>query len=267
MTDKDDIFDDGFLDDVASEPMDKEIGSTHQECSVVDETKSEERDDIRMPKLIGDDYPDAYVDVVNRFLEIYQTLPKINYDEIHKEVANLNVDSKPTPTLQLINLKLQKIQGSKDRLSEIYQEIVRCYTFKKRAVNILSDAWSKFADGSSQDKRKSDSSFRLSEFHADLAQIEALYNVCDHILRNLDSQSHAISRQITIIQSQLKLFDMGRGALPDFDFNQYSLNDGFDSLGDSSVGNDGLIEIDSSKDEVKNTVDPQISLPPDELSF
>ena len=209
-----------------------------------------------LPQLVGTDFPEGYKAVVDRFLKLYANLPRIDYNDLHAEISDLNVDSSPTPTLQLINLKLQKIQASKDRLAEIYQQVIRCYTFKKRAVNILSEASSKFTEGKNQDKRQAESSFRLCEFHADLAQVEALYNVCEHVLRNLDSQSHAISRQITIIQSELKLFEMGRSSLPDFDFNKKSLNEGFESLGDST---------DSS--DISNEIDPKESQKAEEMSF
>jgi hypothetical protein len=59
---------------------------------------------------------------------------------------------------------------------------------------------------------------------------------CEHVLKNLDSNSNALSRQITIIQSQLKIFDIGRGALPDFDFNKSSFNDAFESVGSPISG-------------------------------
>lgn len=228
----DDIFDDElFTEETTNTPKTNIVESDSSPNNVDTEFDMAENDNSGLPLLVGDNYPNGFKEVVNRFLKIYATLPRINYDDIHEEVAQLNVESNPTPTLQLINVKLQKVQAAKDRLSEIHQMVVRCYTFKKRAVGILTEAWGKFADGSSQDKRKADCAFRLSDFNLDLAQIEALNNVCDNVLRNLDSQSNAISRQITIIQSELKMFDMGRGSLPDFDFNKGSLNDGFDSIG------------------------------------
>jgi hypothetical protein len=234
----DDIF--TFSDDnVKKSDESIEKKEINEEVVVVD------MPDNNLPKIIGE-VPKEYKDMVDRFIDMYQDLPLINYNDLYSELADLNVDSRPTPTLQLINLKLQKVQASKDRLAEIFQEVIRCYTFKKRAVNILSESWNKFAEGTSADKRKSDSSFKLSEFHADLAKIESLYNVCEHILRNLDSQSNSISRQITIIQSQLKMFDMGRGSLPDFDFNQSSLNEGFESLGDN-IESKNIVDFDESQ--------------------
>jgi len=262
-----DIFDDDFFSDKKTISATKESAEDLElnKADIVesvgngfDKVENSSSDDL--PILVGDNYPDGFKDVVKRFLKIYSTLPKINYDDIHEEVANLNVESNPTPTLQLINLKLQKVQASKDRLSEIHQMVVRCYTFKKRAVSILTEAWGKFADGSSQDKRKADCAFRLSDFNMDLAQIEALNNVCDNVLRNLDSQSNAISRQITIIQSELKMFDMGRGSLPDFDFNKGSLHDGFESIGNP-------VDKEDKDDEEKNVEDGNASIEAEELSF
>jgi hypothetical protein len=170
----------------------------------------------------------------------------------------LNVDSSPTPTLQLINLKLQKIQAYKERLQEIYDKVGRCYSIKKRAVSILTDAWGHFADGKSADKRKSEAAYRLSDFHLDFAQVEALNHSCTHVLDNLDAQSMLISRQITVIQSQLKMFDMGRGSLPDFDFNKSSLNEGFETSLGTPV---------AESDETSNEIDGSASLDAEELSF
>jgi hypothetical protein len=258
MLENDDILGDEFFD------KEDDVGDGDSPSSDSTEETPEEIDD-GLPHLVGTDYPTSYKEVIDRFLAIYSTLPRIVYDEVHAEIGQLNIDSSPTPTLQLINLKLQKIQASKDRLGEIYQDIIRCYTFKKRAVNIMTEAWGKFAEGSSQDKRKSDSAFRLSAFHMDLAQIESLYHACDHILRNLDSQSNAISRQITIIQSQLKMFDIGRGALPDFDFNKHSLNEGFESLGDSKENSVGeVVEVEG---DTSTEVDASESKSAEELSF
>ncbi|MFA7219428.1 MAG: hypothetical protein WC119_02910 [Synergistaceae bacterium] len=262
--DKDNTLDDLFDMDGFDDPSEKsEEVSTGINNDVNEAKKSVMDGRSRFPKLIGpeSDYPASYRQVVDRFIALYAKLPIINYDELHKEISNLNVESKPTSTLQLINVRLQEIQGAKDRLAEIYQEVVRCYTIKKRAVNILTEAWNKFADGSSADKRKSDSAFRLSDFHADLAEVEALNIACDHSLKNLDSQSNAISRQITIIQSELKLFDIGRGSLPDFDFNKGSLNEGFESLGDFP-SND--IDVQKDTDGIGEKV---INATTEELSF
>ncbi len=249
MSTDNDIIGDEFFESVVSDKTD----SKNLDIDVVDVVEENILSTVNiasdLPKLIGDNYPVEYQLIVKRLLDLYSDLPRLNYNELHSEVEKLNADSTPTPTLPLINLKLQSIQAHKDRLAEIYQKVVRCYTFKKRVVNILSEAWGKFADGSSADKRKADCAFRLSDFYIDLAQIESLHFACEHALRNLDSASNAISRQITIIQSELKIFDIGRGALPDFDFNKSSLNDSFESLGvDLRANSDIAIDPAESKE-------------------
>jgi len=168
------LFD--FLDDNLKK--DEESPKVVEATGIIADKNTTE-DKVRVfPKMVGKDCPNEYQNVVDRFLTLYAKLPDIDYDQLHEEIAELNVKSKPTSTLQLINVRLQEIQGAKDRLSEISQKVIRCHTIKKRAVNILSDAWNKFADGSSADKRKSDSAFRLSDFHADLSEVEALNNAC-----------------------------------------------------------------------------------------
>lgn len=242
----DDLLDDDLFKEAEPSP------STAQNEGFADPSHPSEASRSDLPSVMGTvgEIPDDFKAVADRVLAMYASLPELDYDSLYEEISELNVGSEPTPTLQLINLKLQRVQASKDRLSSICEDVIRCHTFKKRAVNILSDSWNRFATGSSADKRKADSSYRMSEFQIDLAQLEALNNVCEHIGKNLDSQHNAISRQITIIQSQLKMFDMGRGALPDFDFNKSALNEGFESFDEPIKENKSenqSKQIDSSK--------------------
>lgn len=174
--------------------------------------------DSTQPKLMGVDYPRAYVDMVERVLNHYRSLPVLDYDKIYKELSQLSVNSCPTPTLQVINQELQKVQAAKERVSEILTDILRCFTLKKRTVDILREAWGNYSSEKSADKRKGDAVFRLSDFDMDFAQVESAIKVASHVCRNLDSLQENLSRRITIFQLQLKLHDMGRNALPDFEF-------------------------------------------------
>jgi len=176
--------------------------------------------DFVIPILMGNDYPESYQEVVDRMLFQYKYLPELDYDAIYTELKVLSIKSCPTPTLQVINLEFEKVQAAKDRLSEIFIGLLRCHSFKKRAVDILRDSWSRFSKESSADKRKGDAAYRLSDFERDFAQTDACLKSCLHILRNLDSLSDTLSRRVTVIQLQLKLHDIGRGALPDFDFEK-----------------------------------------------
>ena len=245
MPNDDDILGDDFFE---STMEDDDKSSTSTEDPEI-EAAAELEYPSNFPKLVGTNFTTEFKDIVSRFLMVYEGLPRLDYNQLHEEVAGLAVPSRPTPTLQLINLQLQKVQANKDRLAEIYVDVVRSFAVKKRLVNVLNEAYGKFAEGKSADKRKSDCAFRISDFHRDFAETEGLYVACEHVLKTLDSAGNTLSRQITIIQSQLKLFDMGRGSLPDFDFNNSSLNEGFESLGDNfaSASEQSAIVVDESE--------------------
>jgi hypothetical protein len=199
--------------------------------------------DIDNPSIVGDGIPIEYETIVNRIKETYSSLPILDYDELYKELAELSVKSCPTPTLQVLNVEIQKVQGAKDRLSEIFVNVLRTYTFKKRAVDILRDSWAKYANDKSADKRKADAISKTSLFEIDFGRTESMLKVCTHILRNLDSLHDSLSRRITVMQLQLKLHDIGRGALPDFDFDK---GDKDEDVFETIVGN-GKSPVDSSK--------------------
>jgi len=170
--------------------------------------------------LLGEDYPEQYISMVKRILFQYKLLPKIEYDSIYKEISDLSIKSCPTPTLQVLNDELQKVQAAKDRLSEILIDVIRCYNFKKRAVDILKDAWGKFTSEKNTEGRKGDATFRLGNFLIDFAEIEALSKACDHVFKNLDGLHDNLSRRITIWQLILKVNDPSRTSLPDYDYNR-----------------------------------------------
>jgi len=191
-----------------------------------------------IPQLRGEDFADAYVAMVKRIQNQYCLLPKLNHDEIYAELRDLSVKCCPTPTLQSLNEEIQKVQAAKDRLAEIYADVVRNYSLKKRAVDVMRDSWGKFTDEKNADKRKGDSIFRLSNFEIDFARTEALLKVASHIVKNLDSLHDGLSRRITIYQLLLKLHDVGRGGLPDFDFDKT-----FSAESDDDKENTGEIDL------------------------
>ena len=195
------------------------------------EAKVEELDSL--PNVIGEGYPPDYLKAVERIKIRYAQLPKLNYNDIYQEVAELSVRSSPTPTLQVLNDEIQKVQAAKDRLAEILISVIQCYNFKKRAVDILKDSWGKFSEEKNAEGRKGDATFRLSDFLTDFADTEALSKTCDHILRNLDSLHDSLSRRITIWQLTIKLRDIGRGGMPDHDFDRSCSDNGTDLFKDN----------------------------------
>ena len=171
--------------------------------------------DIGLPRLVGDGYSPDFLSMVERVYDTYKILPNLEYDKLYRELADLSITSSPTPTLQILNDEIQKVQASKDRLSEIMVKVLECHNIKKRLVDILVTAWGKFSLEKNAEGRKGDGLFRLSDFSIDFAKVESLLKVCTHVLKNLDSFHDSLSRRITINQLLLKMNDMGRGALPD----------------------------------------------------
>jgi len=161
---------------------------------------------------------------VDRILVQYENLPKLEYAKLYKEISDLSIKACPTPSLQVLNQEFEKIQAAKDRLSEIFVEVIKCHTFKKRAVDILKDTWGRFSQAKSADSRKSEACYIVSDFEKEYALTESLYKVCDHVFKILDGSHDTLSRKVTIIQTTLKMHDMGRGALPDFDFKRFNVN-------------------------------------------
>jgi hypothetical protein len=174
-----------------------------------------------LPKLMKfDNLPVDFENVVKRILLQYDSLPVLNYNELYAELAELSVKSCPTPTLDILNRELCNVQAAKDRLSEIFINVLRNYTFKKRAVDILTEAWGNFSNGKSADKRKSEAVYLISDFDMDFAETDALFRAISVVIKNLDSIHESLSRRITIIQVQLKMQDVGRSSLPDFSFDK-----------------------------------------------
>ena len=221
--DFDDILSGEFFPGIASQ--DTPVAAPSDSLQKSDEEKSSDDGDRlppvgTFPALRGEEFPAEYLKMVNRIRLQYDNLPVLDYDAIYKKISDLSIKSCPTPTLQILNDEIQKVQGAKDRLSEIFVDTLKCHTLKKRVVDILVDSWGKFTTEKNADGRKGDASFRLSDFLVDFAIVEGLLKACTHILRNLDSLHDSLSRRITIVQLTMKLHDVGRGALPDFDFDR-----------------------------------------------
>lgn len=181
------------------------------------------------PKLIGDSAHPHFIALVERVREQYARLPSLSYEEVYQELSELTIKACPTPTLQVINQELQKSQSAKDRVTELDIQITQCLMLKDRAVDILREAWNKFCDEKSADKRKGDGQYRLANFELDLAKTESLAKACKYVMMNLVSLQDTLSRRITNIQLQIKLMDVGRSSLPDFDFSKKSMDISIDT--------------------------------------
>lgn len=202
------------------------------------------------PDIIGEISSPSFASLVAKVRDQYCRLPRLNYADVYSELADLTVPACPTPTLQVINQELQKSQAAKDRVTELDIQMTQCVMLKDRAVDILKEAWNKFSDEKSADKRKGEALHILANFEMDLAKTESLAKACKYVMMNLVSLQDTLSRRITNIQLQIKLMDVGRSALPDFDFSKKSMDIQIDSQDNSlspEVREDGTIPAKESE--------------------
>ena len=178
-----------------------------------------------IPRIFGGPVPSEYGEVVDRWLSVYDRLPQIDFDAVYKELGLLSINSVKTPTLQHLNEQLQKVQASKDRLAEIMKDVLLAHTIKKRAVDVLKDAWGRFTTERNTEGRRGDSVLRVSDFERDFAEVDGILKSCNHILNNLDSLHENLSRRVSIIQLEVKIHDMGRGGNVEFNYNRINPED------------------------------------------
>jgi len=200
-----------------------------------------------LPQPLGDNLPVEFSSMISKVHAMYRMFPEIDQEAMYEELLNLSVKTISTPTLQLVNQELQKVQAVKERLAEIMISLVRVHTFKKRQVDILKESWIHFSTEKSADKRKADSVYRLSEFESDFLAIDALWKTANHILQNLSSTQEILSRRITIFNIEAKVYENGRHGIPDYEFRGASLNDEIGSpieIDDSDNQSDGPLEAD-----------------------
>jgi len=249
-----DVTDD-FLNDLGDTEFLKGKSEETQPAKVIQEEKEEKvvseaieaipqaETTDSSPDLMGTDFPAEYIKMVDMAKAQYRLLPSLNYDAIYREIAELSVKSSPTPTLEVLNDELYKVQAAKDRLAEILIDVIKCYNWKKRIVDVLKDAWGKFTLEKNTEGRKGDATFRLSHFLTDFARTEALTKTCDHIFKNLDALQDNLSRRITIWQLILKVRE-GRMSLPDYDFGKDA----------DSAKTDGLFDDKNEKEDEEGGV-------------
>jgi hypothetical protein len=200
--------------------IDDLLGTNDETITKVPNSTNNEEDFDKdgLPNLKGKDFPPEFLKIVEQVKSQYKCLKKIDYDALYKELSDLSIKSSLTPTLQVLNDEIQKIQAAKDRLAEISIDVIRVYHFKNRIVDFLQESWGKFTTEKNAEGRKGDAVFRLSSFIIDFTSVEALYRVCLNILKNLDSAHESLSRRISIWQLTLKIQDVGRGSIDSPDF-------------------------------------------------
>lgn len=148
---------------------------------------------------------------------LLKTLPKINRAALREEMSNMEVETFETPTTFDINSGLAKCTGYRDRLTEILTLATREYKLRKRVIDMLFDATNVVSKQSSADKRKGEATLKYALQLLQLEASETFMKEVEQILGNIRSISETISRQGSIIQSQISLGEY-RKVIPNDNF-------------------------------------------------
>ena len=148
--------------------------------------------------------------------EMLQTLPKLKRNELRKEMEEMEVPTSQAPTTFDINRGLSISQGYKDRLTEIHTMATREYKLRKRCVEMLFDANNIVSKASSADKRKGEATMKYPMMLIQMEASETFMKEVEQVLANIKSASDTISRQGSMIQSQIQLGEYRKKNPEDF---------------------------------------------------
>ena len=102
---------------------------------------------------------------------------------------------------------MARVQGFKDRATEILSDLTENYLIFKRAVETLTKGWMRFSVEKSSEKREGEALLKLSNFSMASSDAEYYYRHALGIVKNLESQLESLSRQISCVQIAAKIHD------------------------------------------------------------
>lgn len=150
--------------------------------------------------------------------EMLNTLPRLDRNAIRQEMVDMEVPMFQTPTTFDINKGLAISQGYKDRLVEILSLATREYRLRKRCLEMLFDAVNVLSKASSSDKRKGEATMKYPILMLQTEAAETFVKEVEQFLLNIRNASESISRQGSLIQSQINLGEY-RKRMPDMTSN------------------------------------------------
>lgn len=178
--------------------------------------------DGKLPNVEQISNASDYNKLVDRATAILSGLKQLDYASLKEELRQLNFTMSENPSLQQLNMEIQKIQASKDRITEIMMDATNDYIMKQRVCDVLVEGWQKFSSEGSADKRKADSAVTFSQYIFMAAEAESFYKVVINVMKNLDYKHESASRRVTCFHLSLKLRDIARGT-PDSDYSMMGM--------------------------------------------
>lgn len=219
------------------------LTSTPDTLPVIDDTEAVRlatENPEELPELLPmEGVPAEYIEMTKRILKQYAKLPVIDYKHFYAELTKLIVPSGPTPTMDVFNAEYHAVQAACERISEMFNIVLENYTFKKWALGQLQDAWGQFSQGKSAEKRKGEAAFLTTEFGMDFSRCDNLFKTIGSHIKMLEKHHASLVERVKVIQVQLKVGDVGRGNMPDMNFDKHGSEALNEMLNKTDVKNDG----------------------------
>lgn len=147
----------------------------------------------------------SMTDIENISNNIIKSLPILDRNKLREEIQNMIVNIPETPTTFDINQGLALSQAYRDRLTEIYVDIMKEVKIRKRCLEMLFDANNLISKASSADKRKGEATLKYPMQILQLESADAFLKEVEQILNNMKSTFDTFSRAGSILALQVQL--------------------------------------------------------------
>ena len=147
----------------------------------------------------------SMADIENISNNIIKSLPVLDRNKLREEMQNMIVNIPETPTTFDINQGLALSQAYRDRLTEIYIDIMKEVKIRKRCLEMLFDANNLISKASSADKRKGEATLKYPMQILQFESADAFLKEVEQILNNMKSTFDTFSRAGSILALQVQL--------------------------------------------------------------
>lgn len=147
----------------------------------------------------------SMTDIENISNNIIKSLPILDRNKLREEIQNMIVNIPETPTTFDINQGLALSQAYRDRLTEIYVDIMKEVKIRKRCLEMLFDANNLISKASSADKRKGEATLKYPMQILQLESADAFLKEVEQVLNNMKSTFDTFSRAGSILALQVQL--------------------------------------------------------------
>lgn len=147
----------------------------------------------------------SMTDIENISNNIIKSLPVLDRNKLREEMQNMIVNIPENPTTYDINQGLALSQAYRDRLTEIYVDIMKEVKIRKRCLEMLFDANNLISKASSADKRKGEATLKYPMQILQYESADAFLKEVEQILNNMKATFDTFSRAGSILALQVQL--------------------------------------------------------------